>query len=107
MSRIKAYKTENGRVSLDPLPLAEELEIELERGYIVLPGQMGARRIYGVSPYGMTVDQAVKWGVAMIIPVPDCTEDAASCDCAYHENLKAAEESHEEVIGHGTIDRQT
>ena len=27
---------------------------------------------------------------------PDCPEDAASCDCSFHENLRAAEASHQE-----------
>jgi hypothetical protein len=31
---------------------------------------------------------------AMSIELGECQEDAASCDCSWHENLKRAEESH-------------
>lgn len=37
--------------------------------------------------------------VCVVEPV-ECDEDSAGCDCAYHENVRAADASHRDTVEH-------
>jgi hypothetical protein len=63
--RIKAYQ-KGDTITLDPVSGSNEVDVELEPGYAVFASQIGQRLIYGVSPYGMTLEQAEMWGAVKI-----------------------------------------
>ena len=64
-NKIVTVYRRNGKVELEPP--GEEIRIELQQNYDIFKSATGQVLIYGVAPYGMTVEQAEMWGAVTIL----------------------------------------